>query len=53
MAAIDWRRFSLSIIAALLGTQTAFAQASSVCVNDAPAPYQRGSSFAALPDGRA
>src|SRR5664279_4863266 len=52
MAAIDWRRFSLSIIAALLGTQTAFAQASYPCVNDASDPYQRGTSFAQLPDGR-
>ena len=52
MAVIDWSRFSLPMIAALLGTQAAFAQASPVCVNDAPDPYQRGSSFAALPDGR-
>jgi hypothetical protein len=52
MAMIDWRRFSLTMIAVLLGTQAAFAQASTVCVNDAPDPYQRGASFAHLPDGR-
>src|ERR1700727_779274 len=52
MAAVDWRLFSLSIAVALLGAQAAFAQASYNCVNDAPDPYQRGSSFAPLPDGR-
>jgi DNA-binding beta-propeller fold protein YncE len=53
MAVIDWRRISLSIVAALLGAQAAFAQESYNCVNDAPDPFQRGTSFAALPDGRA
>lgn len=52
MVAVDWRLFSLSIVAAILGTQAAFAQASYPCVNDAPDPYQRGTSFAPLPDGR-
>ena len=40
----------LGVQAALI--QTAWAQASSPCVNDAPDPYQRGVSFAPLPDGR-
>jgi hypothetical protein len=53
MAAIDWRLFSPSVIAAILGAQAAFAQASYPCVDDAPDPYQRGASFAALLDGRA
>ena len=47
MAAVDWRLFSLSIVAAILGAQAAFAQSSYPCVNDAPDPYQRGASFAA------
>ncbi len=34
------------------GVQTALAQTSYPCVNDAPDPYQRGVSFAPLPDGR-
>lgn len=45
--------FSLSMVAAILGAQAAFAQTSYPCVNDAPDPYQRGASFASLPDGRA
>ena len=47
-----FRLFSLSVIAALWGAQAALAQASYPCVNDAPDPYQRGTSFAQLPDGR-
>ena len=43
---------SLSVAAALLGAQAALAQASTPCVNDAPDPFQRGVSFAPLPDGR-
>src|ERR1700744_1491474 len=43
----------LVLVAAVLGTAAALAQASYPCVNDAPDPYQRGVSFAALPDGRA
>jgi DNA-binding beta-propeller fold protein YncE len=53
MIGVGWRLFLLSVVAALLGVQAAFAQASYPCVNDAPGPYQRGVSFAALPDGRA
>ena len=54
---MGWRLFSLSVIspfvaAALLGAQAALAQASTPCVNDAPDPFQRGVSFAPLPDGR-
>jgi NHL repeat len=60
---MGWRLFSLSVIslsvaAALLGAKDAFAQepalaqASAPCVNDAPDPFQRGVSFAPLPDGR-
>jgi DNA-binding beta-propeller fold protein YncE len=44
--------FAAALGAAVLVTQTAFAQASYPCVNDAPDPYQRGTSFAPLPDGR-
>jgi sugar lactone lactonase YvrE len=47
-----FRLFSLSVIAALWGAQAALAQASYPCVNDASDPYQRGTSFAQLPDGR-
>ena len=54
---MGWRLFSLSVFslsvaAALLGAQAALAQASTPCVNDAPDPFQRGVSFAPLPDGR-
>ena len=54
---MGFRLFSLSVIsfsvaAALLGAQAALAQASTPCVNDAPDPFQRGVSFAPLPDGR-
>jgi NHL repeat len=48
-----WRLLSLSVLSAIWGAQAALAQASYPCVNDAPDPYQRGSSFAPLPDGRA
>jgi DNA-binding beta-propeller fold protein YncE len=48
-----WRLFSLAVFATLFGAQAAFAQAGTPCVNDAPNPYQRGISFAPLPDGRA
>jgi hypothetical protein len=48
MAAVVWRLFSLSVVTALLGAQAAFAQASYGCVNDAPDPYQQGTSFAPL-----
>ncbi|SHH82101.1 NHL repeat-containing protein [Bradyrhizobium erythrophlei] len=53
MAAMAWRLVSLSIILAMWGAHAALAQASYPCVNDAPDPYQRGVSFAPLPDGRA
>ena len=53
MAAIGRRLASLSVIVAMWGAHAAFAQASYPCVNDAPDPYQRGTSFAPLPDGRA
>jgi streptogramin lyase len=52
MAAMGWRLVSLSVILAVWGAHAAFAQASYPCVNDAPDPYQRGVSFAPLPDGR-
>jgi DNA-binding beta-propeller fold protein YncE len=48
-----WRPLALAVFAALWGAQAALAQASYPCVNEAPDPYQRGTSFAALPDGRA
>jgi DNA-binding beta-propeller fold protein YncE len=53
MIGVRWRLFLLSVVAALWGAQAALAQASYPCVNDASDPYQRGVSFAALPDGRA
>lgn len=53
MAAMGWRLISLSITLAMWGAHAALAQASYPCVNDAPDPYQRGVSFAPLPDGRA
>jgi DNA-binding beta-propeller fold protein YncE len=53
VAAMGWRLVSLSIILAMWGAHAALAQASYPCVNDAPDPYQRGVSFAPLPDGRA
>ena len=57
MVGVGLRLFSLSVLAALWGVQAALiqvalAQVSSPCVNDAPDPYQRGASFAPLPDGR-
>jgi hypothetical protein len=57
MVGVGWRLFSLSVLAARLGVQTsliqtAWAQASSLCVNDAPDHYQRGVRFAPLPDCR-
>jgi DNA-binding beta-propeller fold protein YncE len=45
--------FAAALVGAVLGPHAAFAQASYPCVNDAPDPYQRGTSFAPLPDGRA
>jgi DNA-binding beta-propeller fold protein YncE len=39
-------------LAACLTLNPAHAQVSTPCVNDAPDPYQRGVSFAHLPDGR-
>jgi hypothetical protein len=52
MVQMGWRLLLLSIVAALPGVQAALAQTSYPCVNDAPDPYQRGVSFAPLPDGR-
>src|SRR5580698_2182307 len=44
--------FATALGAAVLRPHAASAQASTPCVNDVPDPYQRGVSFAALPDGR-
>jgi DNA-binding beta-propeller fold protein YncE len=52
MVGMGWGLLLLSIVAALPGVQAALAQTGYPCVNDAPDPYQRGVSFAPLPDGR-